>query len=141
MIYVCWWYMYLVDYLYWRLIAHTFISLLSFTFTDFWWKAMLYLLIQVVQIFIYIWIVQMSVCVTYLNVLAIYVSDQRIMYRSFMHRIIKWSLILSIFFYRGFKITMMIYKCNKELQTYTGIYKKKNKLNNKNDNFTFQMLF
>ena len=44
-------------------------------------------------------------------------------------------------FYRGFKITMMIYKCNKELQTYTGIYKKKNKLNNKNDNFTFQMLF
>ena len=29
----------------------------------------------------------------------------------------------------------MIYKCNKELQTYTGIYKKKNKLNNKNDNF------
>ena len=73
--------------------------------------------------------------------LAIYVSDQRIMYRSFMHRIIKWSLILSIFFYRGFKITMMIYKCNKELQTYTGIYKKKISLITKMTIFTFQMLF
>lgn len=46
------------------------------------------------NLYLHIRIVQMSVCVTYLNVLAIYVSDQRIMYRSFMHRIIKWSLIL-----------------------------------------------